>query len=95
MHHMPNSCALWMTYGCFKEDNTVILVNLIGFLLFISYTLIYFVYTTDKVLCNLCMYTTVTFPCYAAAGYVLTNELGVPKKPGNILIRVKIDTLNF
>ena len=54
MYHVPNSCALWLTYGCFKEDNTVIIVNLTGFLLFISYTFIYFVYTTDKVLiCNL------------------------------------------
>ncbi|XP_043268308.1 sugar transporter SWEET1 [Venturia canescens] len=42
------SCGLWMRYGQLIDDPHVILVNLLGGVLQISYTLIYLCYTTKR-----------------------------------------------
>ncbi|XP_065909210.1 sugar transporter SWEET1-like [Dysidea avara] len=42
------NCALWLAYGSFKDDGTVMTVNFIGLVLYLCYIVVYFVYTTNK-----------------------------------------------
>ncbi|KAG4076641.1 hypothetical protein HA402_001928 [Bradysia odoriphaga] len=42
------SCSLWLLYGLLTQVATVIIVNGIGTLLFLSYTITFFVYTPDR-----------------------------------------------
>lgn len=43
------STALWLQYGLLIEDTSMILVNTIGVVLFMSYVVVFFLYNVKKV----------------------------------------------
>ncbi|KAG4071453.1 hypothetical protein HA402_011607 [Bradysia odoriphaga] len=42
------SCSLWLTYGKLTNERSVVIVNTIGSMLFLLYTVIYYVFTVSK-----------------------------------------------
>ncbi|SPP75153.1 sugar transporter SWEET1 [Drosophila guanche] len=42
------SCSFWLRYGVLTEEQSIVLVNVIGSTLFLIYTLIYYVFTINK-----------------------------------------------
>ncbi|XP_045785473.1 sugar transporter SWEET1 [Maniola jurtina] len=42
------SCGVWLLYGLIKQDNIIILVNIVGVTLMISYVFIFYIYTFKK-----------------------------------------------
>jgi len=45
------SCSLWLLYGVLTQVRTVIIVNGIGSILFLSYTITFFIFTPDRRKC--------------------------------------------
>ncbi|CAH1646184.1 unnamed protein product [Spodoptera littoralis] len=41
-------CCLWYLYGSYKNDNVIMIVNIIGITLMISYTAVFYKYTFKK-----------------------------------------------
>jgi len=42
------SCSLWLTYGKLTNERSVVIVNTVGSILFLSYTVVYYVFTVSK-----------------------------------------------
>lgn len=42
------SCILWLKYGSLRNEDSVVLVNSIGALLFFTYTVVFYVFTVNK-----------------------------------------------
>ncbi|XP_075970078.1 sugar transporter SWEET1 [Anticarsia gemmatalis] len=42
------SCCLWFLYGLVKQDNLIILVNMIGLTLMVAYTIVFYIFTFKK-----------------------------------------------
>ncbi|KAI8035780.1 sugar transporter SWEET1 [Drosophila gunungcola] len=45
------SCSFWLRYGVLTNEQSIVLVNIIGSTLFLVYTLIYYVFTVNKRAC--------------------------------------------
>lgn len=60
-------CSLWLTYGNLQQDNSIVLVNTIGSTLFFVYSLVYYVFTVNKIL---------LLKQFLIAGSVLLGSLG-------------------
>lgn len=43
-----NSCSFWLRYGVLTNEQSIVLVNIIGSTLFLIYTLVYYVFTVNK-----------------------------------------------
>lgn len=41
-------CSLWLTYGKLTNETSVVIVNTIGSMLFLLYTVVYYVFTVSK-----------------------------------------------
>ena len=49
LHHSTCSATLWLKYGLFKNDDTLIYVNGMGAILTLIYLVIYYANTSSKV----------------------------------------------
>lgn len=41
-------CSLWLTYGKLTNERSVVIVNTVGSMLFLLYTVVYYVFTVSK-----------------------------------------------
>ncbi|XP_045491866.1 sugar transporter SWEET1 [Colias croceus] len=67
------SCSLWLLYGLTKDDGNMIIVNLVGVILMVAYTTVFYVFTFKKSLLLRQAYTTIAL-CIFAVGYVNVEE---------------------
>lgn len=42
------SCSFWLRYGILTNEQSIVMVNIIGATLFLIYTLVYYVFTVNK-----------------------------------------------
>ncbi|XP_022117103.2 sugar transporter SWEET1 [Pieris rapae] len=42
------SCSIWLLYGLTKEDGNMILVNVVGVVFMVAYTIVFYLYTFKK-----------------------------------------------
>lgn len=76
------SCCLWFLYGLVKQDNLIILVNLIGEALMIVYTIIFYVYTFKK--------STVLKQILITVGYVIFMIVYVTVEENNEILLTRL-----
>lgn len=69
-HIFIHRCSLWLTYGNLTNDNSICLVNTIGSMLFFFYTLVYYVFTVNKILL---LKQFVIACCVLLCGLIYTN----------------------
>ncbi|CAK1552179.1 unnamed protein product [Leptosia nina] len=67
------SCSIWLLYGLTKNDGNMILVNVVGVIFMIAYTVIFYLYTLKKSLVLRQSYVTVGL-CLFMMGYVNVEE---------------------